>query len=105
MADYIIKVDPQDLKKASGEFNSSKGDVKKLTSEMISLVKDTANAWKGNAAQSYIKKFEDLQADMNKMDKMLEEHVTDLEKMAGVYEKAEAENAAMANKLDTSVLS
>ncbi len=105
MADYVIKVDPQDLRTASREFSSNASEVKKLTGEMINLINETASAWKGNASQSYIRKFDELQADMNKMDKMIEEHITDLEKMAGVYETAESENAAMANKLETSVIS
>ena len=104
MADYIIKVDPADLRSSSKKFSGTNSDIKATTDEMINIISNISS-WTGSASTAYVNKFNDLKKDMDTMQKMIQEHVDDLEKMAGVYEKAEEANAKAASILDTNVIS
>jgi WXG100 family type VII secretion target len=61
--------------------------------------------WSGEAADAYKRKFGKLQDDINKMVKMINEHVTDLNQMAAEYERAENTNKNMINSLKEDVIS
>ncbi len=104
MADYVIKVDYADLDKAASDFNADLGEVKKITANMLKTINDAGSIWTGEAATSYIGKFNKLQDDMEKMHHMIDEHVSDLKEMSEKYKRAEEQNAQMASKLKEDVL-
>ena len=85
----ILKVTPEKLIQTSGEFAVEGGQMKNLTGEMMSLVQGLGSIWQGEAAASYGGRFSSLQSDMDKLYRMVQEHVTDLQEMAGHYQKAE----------------
>lgn len=100
-----LKVSTGELTKTASAFQNSGNNIKTMTNQMTELVKGlTGNVWSGDAEQAYIKKFDGLQDDMNRMAKMIEEHVKDLQEMAKAYESAEEANIAAANSLTSDVI-
>ena len=99
-----LLVTPAELKNTAITFQSKAGEVKSLHDEMISKVNSLSGSWTGEAAEAYKSKFAALQTSMDKINRMIMEHVNDLNTMADEYESAE--NAAMnaANELPASSL-
>ena len=98
-----IKVTPEELRTASSEFASADSKVSNLTQEMMSLVTSLASGWEGEASQAYINKFRELDDDMARIHAKIQEHSTDLDEMAKVFEDAErktqGQNAAVPSNL------
>lgn len=105
MAAATIKVDTQKLTSTATSFQNTGNQIKTLTQSMTNTVKElSGNVWSGDAATAYVKKFDGLQNDINKMIAMINEHVADLQTIAQQYEKAEAENIQAANALSADVI-
>lgn len=100
----ILKVTPEKLIQTSGEFATTGNQMKSLTSEMMSLVQGMKGIWQGEAASAYGNKFQSLQTDMDKLYRMVQEHVKDLQEMAALYQKAEAGNAQQSGSLSSNVV-
>lgn len=100
----ILLVTPAELKNTASTFQTKAAEVKTLHDEMIGKVNALSNSWTGEAATAYKNKFTSLQVSMDKINRMIMEHVSDLNTMAEQYETAE--NAAMnaANELPASTL-
>lgn len=88
----ILKVDPQKLITTASDFSTTGGEVRNLTSEMISIVNSLSSVWEGEAATTYNTKFHELDDDMERMHRMIQEHVKDLNDMATQYITAENAN-------------
>ena len=93
------------LRAASGEFGSTNGQIKAITTEMTELVNSLKGTWTGEAADAFTSKFNQLSDDMEKIYRMVDEHVKDLQEMATQYEKAETENIETSNGLAGDVIS
>lgn len=102
--DGIIKVSPELLISTAGEFSSQGSTVNTLTGEMVQLVAGMSAAWEGEAASAYITKFKGLEDDIQKMVKMIQEHATDLEEMARIYQDADSASADDAGSLSADVI-
>lgn len=101
----ILKVTPEKLISTSQEFQQSGGRIRNLTQEMVSMVDSLKAVWEGEAATAYSTKFHQLDDDMEKMHRMIDEHVRDLEEMARQYQTAEAINTESGNALAGDVIS
>lgn len=102
----ILKVDTAKLTSTASSFKSTANTIKNLTTSMTDTVKQlTGNVWSGDARQKYTSQFNGLQEDINRMIRMINEHVTDLQEMAGKYESAEQVNQETANALLSDVIS
>ncbi len=100
-----LKVSTAKLTSTASSFNSAGNQVKNLTTQMTSIVKSlSGQVWSGEAANAYTRKFNGLQDDINKMIKMINEHVTDLQEMAREYEAAENTNISAASSLSSDVI-
>ncbi len=99
-----LRVTPEKLRTTAAEFNSQGQRVNHLTSQMMSQVTGLASVWQGTAAQTYINKFKGLQDDIQRMCRMISEHVTDLNAMASSYTNAENKAAELANTLSSDVI-
>lgn len=100
-----IKVTPAKLKSVANAFNSTGNSIKNVTQQMTSIVTAlNGSVWSGEAANAYKNKFNQLQDDINKMIKMVNEHVSDLNEMAAEYERAEQQNTAAGNALSGDVI-
>lgn len=88
----ILKVTPEKLNEGASNFSNSGKTVSSLTSEMMNTVKNLSNVWEGEASAAYVNKFSQLQDDIDRMNRMIQEHVTDLNDMATAYKEAESAN-------------
>lgn len=101
----IIKVDTSKLTSTANSFNATGNQIKNITTQMTNMINAlSGTVWSGDAATAYKKKFSELQDDINRMIKMINEHVTDLNAMAREYESAEAANISTANALSGDVI-
>ena len=87
----IIKVSTSKLTSTANSFQATGNQIKSITTQMTTLVNSlNGSVWSDEAASAYKKKFGQLQDDINRMIKMVNEHVTDLNEMAREYENAAA---------------
>lgn len=100
-----IKVSPEKLIATSQEFSTQGSTINNLTAEMINRACELSSGWEGEAAQSYITKFKSLEADIQIINNMIQEHVNDLQEMASLYSAAEQSNVDDAMALSSAVLS
>lgn len=101
----ILKVTPEKLISTADEFQTTGGQVRSLTQEMISIIDGLKSIWEGEAATAYNTKFHQLDDDMEKMHRMIEEHVKDLNEMARQYQTAETANMDTSNSLSGNAIS
>ena len=87
-----LRVTPEQLEAAAGEFAAKGTTVGNLTSQMTQLIEGLASVWEGEAATAYTTKFRQLDDDIQKMIRMVQEHSNDLNEMARVYRDAETVN-------------
>ena len=99
-----LKVTPEKLQSASAEFGNHNSTMQNLLSNMLQAVNATKSAWEGTAAMAYVTKFSALQDDVNRLNKLIQEHVTDLMEIAQVYITAEGENVNVAGGLPADVI-
>jgi WXG100 family type VII secretion target len=100
-----LKVDTAKLRSTASSFQGTGNSMKSTTGQMMTLVSSlTGSVWSGDAATAYTGKFNQLKSDIDRMLKMVNEHVTDLNQMAQGYESAEAENRSSAQALSGSVI-
>jgi WXG100 family type VII secretion target len=100
----ILKVTPEKLISTSSEFSQKGTAVSNLTTEMTSLVTGLSSVWLGDAASAYTQKFKGLDSDIQKLNKMIQEHSKDLSEMAKVYTQAEKASVDEINTLSSSVI-
>lgn len=100
----ILKVTPEKLIQTSGEFAATGNQMKNLTSEMISQIQGMKGIWQGEAADAYGTKFNSLQTDMDKLYRMVQEHVNDLQEMASQYRMAETGSTEQGSGLNINVI-
>lgn len=87
-----LKVTPEELMRASGEFAEVGGTIANLTTEMTAIVNELKGIWQGEASDAYSSKFMGLSDDMERINRMINEHVNDLNEMAHTYQLAEDES-------------
>lgn len=100
----ILKVTPEKLIQASTEFSATGKTISTLTQEMTTIINGLKMIWQGDAATTYGTKFGGLQDDIEKINRMIQEHVTDLNEMAREYKGAETANVDEGAKLLTEVI-
>lgn len=99
-----LLVTPAELKNTASTFQGKAGEVKTLHDEMISKVNSLSGSWTGEASEAYKSKFSSLQTSMDKINRMIMEHVNDLNTMADEFEAAETAAMNAANELPASNL-
>ncbi len=100
----VLKVSPEQLTSAADSFRSEGSNIQNITSEMMSKVTSLTSVWEGEASQAYITKFKGLDDDIQRMIRMINEHVTDLNDMANEYRQAEQQNESDASALADDVI-
>ena len=95
-----LKVSPEVLKSTASVFDGINQQVKNITGQMMQLITTTCGKWEGQASQTYLRKFRGLEDDIQRMCKMITEHVTDLQEMANEYMNAENADIDLINALD-----
>lgn len=102
--DGMIKVSPELLISTAGEFSNQGTTINTLTGEMLQLATGLASAWQEDGATAYITKFKGLENSIQLMVRMIQEHATDLEEMAKVYQESDKGAADEASGLVTDVI-
>ena len=100
----ILNVTPEKLISTAQEFSASGQTVSSLTQQMTTIVQGMSSSWQGEASTAYINKFNQLQDDIEKLNRMIQEHVTDLNEMARVYQEAESANVEVSSGQPTAAL-
>ena len=100
-----IKVSPDKLLATADEFRTEGSNMNNLVSQMINMVTSMSSSWEGDASTAYITKFKSLEADLQVLNRMIQEHVTDLQEMAKLYSTAEQQNAEDASSLASGIIS
>lgn len=100
-----LKVTPEKLMEASSEFEASGSSVNSITQEMLSIINGLKGIWQGEAATGFTNRFNGLADDIEKINRMIAEHVSDLNEMAAEYQQAENESLEKANSLSMEVVS
>ena len=99
-----LLVTPEKLTETSGQFSTCMNQVQTLTSNMMELIRGMSSFWEGEAASSYVNKFNELSDDIAKIHTMINEHVNDLNEMARIYQDAERKNQEISSALSGNVL-
>jgi len=99
MAAGLLRVTPEKLAQAANEFSNSGKTINSLTTEMMSIVDGLKSIWQGNAASEYSTRFTGLRDDIEKINRIIEEHVNDLNQMAIEYQNAEDMSVEESSKL------
>lgn len=86
--DGTLLVTPGELKNTASTFQGKAGEVKSLHDDMIAKVNALSGSWTGEASEAYKSKFTSLKASMDTVNRMIMEHVNDLNTMAEQYETA-----------------
>ncbi|MCQ2498901.1 MAG: WXG100 family type VII secretion target [Lachnospiraceae bacterium] len=100
----ILRVTPEKLKGAAGEFSGTSNTIKAITDEMMAVINSLKGSWQGEASEAYTSRFNQLQDDMDRIYRMVNEHVKDLNDMADEYIKAENMNVETGNALKGDVI-
>ena len=99
-----LLVTPEQLQSTASNFSAKATQVKALHDSMIQKIQNLNASWTGTAADAYTAKFNALQASMDTINRMIMEHVNDLNAIAEQYSSAETQAAAAANELPASTL-
>lgn len=102
--DGTLLVTPGELKNTASTFQGKAGEVKSLHDDMIAKVNALSGNWTGEASEAYKSKFTSLKASMDTVNRMIMEHVNDLNTMAEQYETAENAAKSAASELLASTL-
>lgn len=97
----ILKVTPEKLISTATEFQNQGTTIRGLTDQMLQLVRATASFWEGEAQRAYLQRFNALDADMQRIQVKIQEHVSDLNEMAAAYKAAESTNVSNISALSS----
>ena len=100
----ILRVTPQQLQSTASEFSNQGNTISQLTSQMTDLVNSLSSFWSGEAAEAFKAKYAGLADDIQRMIKMVQEHVADLNEMAQQYITAEQSSEDLIANLSSDVI-
>ena len=99
-----ILVDPQALEtQANAVYNAAEA-LRMAFEEMNKRIRETESYWKGDAAEAHRKNYTKNQSNIEEILARYNEHVRDLEQMAGIYREAETKATNLADELPLSNL-
>lgn len=106
MADsgVTFKVKTEVLHQKSSSISTKVKSVKNRFEEMERVINSTRTYWEGEAGNINRETYKEFQDEILEIIARLEEHVTDLESMAGVYEKSEQQVKAVIEELPKDVI-
>lgn len=102
--DGIIKVDPQVLQAKASEFDTIRAEMMSTIDAMTGKVRSLTGTWEGEAATDYQSKYSQLSDDIEYMNSIITEHVSDLNEMAERYTAAAGEVAGGTESLPVDII-
>ena len=100
-----VKVSTQQLEAAAGKFDTVRGECIAKVREMMNIADNLKGSWKGEAANNFYNKLQQIAGDLNDMDRIINEHVLDLRAIEKVFETTENEVGVRNASLNADVLS
>ena len=104
MASIYLRVTPEQLKTKASAISGEVSAIRKQWTQLQRTVQNSKSYWQGDASDAHQKYLKEVSGDVELMIKRLEEHPTDLLKMAGVYTEAESTAKQLSNSLPNDVL-
>ncbi len=102
----IIKVTPEELGSTAESFRTSGLLLHSIAMQMMDTVNGISpSVWTSEAAGSYLSKFKGLQADISKMDQMINKQSNHLRAVAENYKGMESQAHVAASSLRNNILS
>lgn len=86
-----LRVTPSDLQIKSDSISKLVTQMKKQYIQLSNTVNKTSSYWLGEGSNAHKAKFNEQNEDVEEMFNRINEHIVDLQKMAGVYTSTEAE--------------
>ena len=99
-----VKVSTVQLDAAASKFDASRDKCLQLVRKMMNTCTDLKGKWKGEAANNYYNKLQQIQGDLEDMRRIIDEHAKDLRAASKVYTQAETEVGQRNAGLETDVL-
>ena len=100
-----IKVEPDQMIAKAASVKTKINNIRRIFESLEQRVNASNSYWKGEAGDMYRNKYKEFKDATEEIIKRLEEHVTDLNAMAGVYENAENEAVNIIEDLPVDVIS
>ena len=94
-----LRVDTNVLKDQSNLVLNDVKNIERHWKSICKLVESTRNYWEGEASDAHVKIFRDIEPDVEKVLKRLNDNPVKLQMEAGVYEATEKEVASVGNSL------
>ena len=88
--DMTIKVTTEELTNQAQQVQTAANDLKECFDNLKQLVIGTSRFWQGEAGDTHREGFAKQHSDLDEIVSRYQEHVRDLQTMAGVYQEAEA---------------
>ncbi|MDD6729103.1 MAG: WXG100 family type VII secretion target [Eubacteriales bacterium] len=100
-----LKVTPEELQQKSSSTAKKVSQMQKEFDSLNSIISKTGSYWTGDGGNAHRTKFNEQKSDVDEMFRRINEHIVDLEKMAGVYNAAEgAAKSVIAEALPSDVI-
>ena len=99
-----LKVSTAQFEAAAQQFDAVRDECIKMVQKMMNTCTGLKGSWKGEAANNYYNKLQQIQGDLEDMKRIIDEHSKDLRAMKRVFEKAENDVAVNVAGLNTDVL-
>lgn len=99
-----LTVTPEELVAQADQVRAAADDLQDRFDRIKTLVAETENYWKGEASDAHREAYTKNQTSIDEIIARYREHVTDLEKMAGVYREAELVSTNLADELPASTI-
>lgn len=100
----VIKVNSEVLKAQSTEVNGAINNLRNYFESIKSTVNNSRSYWEGEAAEVHRRMYADIESEVETILRRWQEHVTDLQQMAGVYEQVENAASEAAGSLPDNLL-
>ena len=99
-----LTVDPEVLRAQSTTVESERRKMQSYFEDLKALIDGSSGYWTGEAGEAHRKLYQQRIGKVEEMLARYQEHVRDLQIMAGVYSEAEAQAAGAAEALPASTL-
>lgn len=99
-----LTVTPEELVAQADRVRTSAKSLQERFDQMKRLVDETEYYWKGEAAEAHREGYHKNRSAIEEIISRYQEHVRDLETMAGVYREAETTSTNLADELAASTL-
>lgn len=88
-SEILFKVKTEVLRQQSTSIDRKVKNIKRRFDDMQRIINASSAYWEGEACNIHMSSYMEFQDEIFEIIARLEEHVTDIEKMAGIYEEAE----------------